>query len=167
MSRIDLMDLWSKSTDYKFNKEEIEFILKKITPSSFYKLKVKYAFYRPDSSKGLYIVLIYDTTADASRRSGVENKWEVICERNYSELELLEYAQNFGCQKQRFKVYNYKYIECLQFDDAKYNIQTPEAFIKEAIKRGYTNPNFDLIKWERSFKKNVEFSNEPKQLILF
>lgn len=161
----EIQYLYDKPINYNFNDAELDLIIRYFK-SRNNRYRVKYAFYRKDSSKGLYITFLYDLMNDSVRRSGVENYWEVFSQRAFTDLEYLEFAQNFGSQHNRFKVYYYQIIECLIFDDSKYNISTPEAFIQEAIKRGYTNSNFDLIKWERSFKKNQQFSSEPKQLKL-
>ena len=129
-----LQELFSKPTTYKFNKEELDFIKTKIVREHYL---IKYAFYRKVSSKKCYVTFIIDSYHCSPRRSGVENNWEIICTRPISDIEFDEIIENFGCNIKRFQVFNYKTIEFLIMEDLKYNIQTPQKFIDECMKRGY------------------------------
>lgn len=132
--KMQVLELYRKPASYKFSDEEIK-LIKKYTPKSGF--KIKYAFYNKKSYKGKYIVFIIDYMPTSYRRSGVENNWEYFCEREISDVEYLEQIQNFGCNKRRFVVWDYKKIEQLIADDLLYNVKTPEAFVNECRKRGY------------------------------
>lgn len=139
--RIKVMELYSKPITYKFSDEEIKLIKKYKPKSSF---KVIYAFYNKNSYKKRYIVFIIDCIPNSARRSGVENNWEYFCEREISDLEYLEQIQNFGCNKRRFIVWNYEKIEELIAGDLLYKVKTPDEFINECKKRGYSG-NYQSI----------------------
>ena len=66
---LQLLDLYSKPHDYKFNDEEIAFIASQISKNSF---ECFYAIYNKKSSKGAYIVFVIDSMPN-SRRSLVMN----------------------------------------------------------------------------------------------
>lgn len=136
---ITLLDkLYYKPSDYRYNQEESNLIKKYYPKSNFL---IYYAFYRGKSRYNAYIVFIIDKMPQHPRRSGVENKWEKICSRPISNDEYEEFIANFGCKHwgtRRFRLFYYKDIQFLQNEDMKYGIETPEIFVKECIKRGYS-----------------------------
>lgn len=133
---MNVFELYNKKE--RFTPEEKAFLKSKIKKSDF---EVRYGFYRGVSSKGLQIAFIIDSMPRATRRSGVENKWEIICTRELSNIEYDEEIENYGCNVHRFKAFYYRDIGYLIAEDMKYNIKTPEKFIHEAVKRGY-NGNY-------------------------
>lgn len=136
MNSFSTSDLYSKKE--AFTKEEIKFLKSKIKKSSY---RIKYGFYRKESKSGCQLAFIIDSSPFATRRSGVENNWEIFCEREISDLEYHEEIENYGCNVKRFKVFYYKDIGYLIHEDLKYKVNTPEPFINECIKRGF-NGNF-------------------------
>lgn len=132
---MDLIKLWSKPISYKFTEREIAFI-KKHNPKHQY--KVKYAFYNKKSSKGLYLAFIIDSAAHSPRRSGIENYWTYIAERPLTNIEYQEMIENFGSNNRRFLVFYYRDIEYLMLEDKKYNVETPEEYVKLAKAKGYS-----------------------------
>ena len=110
--------------------------------------KVKYAFYNKNSPKNRYVAFIIDSLPNSPRRSGVENNWEIICERELTNFEYEEQIQNWGCNNRRFNVYYYDCIERLQRDDKKYHFETPEKYVKEAKKRGYSMDLQTIMEFE-------------------
>lgn len=134
---IDTRELYSMPANRKFNPLELNVIREELKKErSGY--VIKYAFYRKHSSKGAYVAFIIDQSANAVRKSGVENNWEVFSKRPISDIEFEEMVENYGCNIQRFKVWYYRDIEALIQDDLKYNIITPERFVDECRKRGYS-----------------------------
>jgi len=128
-----LLELGSKSEE--FSKEEIRFIKSKIPKQKY---NIRYSIYNKTSSKNLYIAFVIDTMRNSVRRSGVENSWTTICERDLTNIEYDEMIKNFGTNNRRFKVYYYRHIEHLILEDKKYNIDTPEEFILKCKSLGYT-----------------------------
>lgn len=131
----DVMDLYAMPSTYQFTEQEV-ILIKKHQPK--YKFKIKYAFYNKRSSNGRYIAFIIDTMANSTRKSGVENYWEYICERELSNIEYSEMIENFGTQRRRFVVWYYDCIEKLQEDDKLYNIITPLNFVNACKQKGYS-----------------------------
>lgn len=130
-----MLELYSKPIKEQFTESELKEI-REMEPKEKY--KIRYAFYKPDSFKKLFIVFIIDSNCLAYRKSGVEVKWETICRREISELEYVEVLQNFGANNRRFQVWYYKDIEHLIEEDLKYGVTTPKEFVDACIKRGYT-----------------------------
>lgn len=135
LSSLEILELWKKPSSYKFNQEELKSIKEHIRKNSY---KAKYAIYKPVSSKDIYIGFFIDSEPYSVRKSGIENNWNFICERDITNIEYQELIANFGTNKRRFIVYQYKYIEQLIMDDNKYNIRTPEIFVEKCICLGYT-----------------------------
>lgn len=131
---MDLLELYSRNTKEVFLENEIEFIKTKVPIENF---KIKYGFYNKVSKKSKQIVFIIDTMPNATRKSGVENYWDVCAQRNICELEYEELIQNYGCNNRRFIVWYYKTIEALIQDDLLYNLKTPPAFILKAKSKGF------------------------------
>lgn len=128
-------ELYSMPFSYKFSKEEVERIKPEITR---YGVNVKYCFYKRKSSKGTYIMVVYDFMCNSVRKSGAENNFEVIATREITDLEVTEFAQNFGSNNRRFRSYNYKYIEDLIRDEKNlYGLDVPENFILQSKRKGY------------------------------
>lgn len=130
-----LLDLAEKPVGYTFNKEEIS-LIKKHYPKS--KMKVKYATYKLDSYKGLYVGFFIDLIPHAPRRSGIENHWNFFCERELTNIEYNEVIENFGMYNRRFIIYQYRYVESLILEDKKYNVETPNDFIKKCKELGHS-----------------------------
>lgn len=139
-STLDLIDLSDKPASYRYTTRELAFI-KKHHPKHYY--KILYCLYKPTSPSNRYIGFLIDSMPYVSRRSGVLNIWEVIESREISNIEYEEVINNFGCNKRRFTAWYYKTIEQLIADDQKYNIGTPEQFIKKCKEKGYSG-NYQL-----------------------
>lgn len=134
--KIDIMNLYCKPHTYKFNDKELKAIRSELKKRRDWYV-VKYGFYKKNSKKGAQIAFIIDSYKNSPRKSGVENQWEIFCERELTNIEFEEIVQNFGTNKRRFQVWYYKTIKALIDDDKKYNIDTPKDFVKECIKRGF------------------------------
>ena len=137
-----VFELYQMPFSYKFSKEEVAFLFDYLNKRR-YQYKARYCFYKGISSKGCQIEFVIDTMANSQRKSGVENMWEVICERDLCDLELQEMAENWGTNKKRFVKWMYKDVDFLIDEDLKYNIDTPKKFIDECVKRGYVNKKSD------------------------
>jgi hypothetical protein len=128
-----LYQLWNKQDD--FTKEEIQLIFKELKSK---KIKVKYCFYQKESAQKKQLAVIYDLIPNQSRRTGVENNWEVISTRLISDLELIDYIKNyFQSSYKRFLVFYYENIDKIIYLDKKFNVNTPENFIDESLKRDF------------------------------
>jgi hypothetical protein len=151
---MDIFELYKKKE--RFTTKEKSFLKSKIKKSDF---KIRYGFYRGVSSKGLQIAFVIDSMPNSPRRSGVENKWEIICTREISNIEYDEEIENYGCNVHRFKVFYYRDIGKLIEDDKKYYVTTPENFVKECIRRGY-NGNYqkqiDFIEYEKDEQNGAD-----------
>lgn len=129
-------DLWNKMEDY--TDDEFKFLKKYIKNKNF---KVHYGFYRKESSQGKQIALIIDTMAN-TRRTAVENNWDIIYTREMTVLEIEEYINFFFRQTmKRFWVYYYKTIDKLIEDDKILGAKTPDNFIEMCRKKGYSGPH--------------------------
>jgi len=136
-------DLWNKKEEY--TSDEIGFLEKEIAKKN---IKVNYGFYRKESSMKKQIAVIFDLMPNQSRRTGVENNWEILFSRPITEKEIKEYIQHyFRSSFKRFLVFYYKNVDKLIFDDNKLNAETPEKYIEECRKRGYSG----------SYQLKVEF----------
>jgi hypothetical protein len=134
----ELMRLYAIPRNEKFSEGETEFIfseLKKVKVNH----RVKYGIYKKPSKFNAQIAVIIDTMCNSSRRSGAENNFDFVCERQITDLELHELAENWGCNTRRFICYYYKTIDALIVDDKKYNIDTPHKFVvvAEKFKKNY------------------------------
>lgn len=128
------MKLWNQMETY--SDDDFNFLKKYIKKKKY---KVKYAFYTPISNTGKQIALIFDLIPNQPRKSGVENKWKIISTREMTEKEIEEYIIfYFRETSQRFWVFYYKNIEKLIYDDQKLKAITPEKFIEECHKKGYS-----------------------------
>lgn len=129
------MELLTMPSSYKFNEEEIKLLKSKYKKNHW---RIKYAIYKKHSPKGCYIGFIIDGMPNAIRRSGAENHWEFICERELSNGEYDELIANLGTNNRRFELYLYKGIELLIKEDKSYGVETPAEFIKVCQERGYS-----------------------------
>jgi hypothetical protein len=130
-----LQELYALPTKHQYTDEELQFIMDNLGKKKF---RIKYAIFRQHSHKGLYISFIIDRMPYATRRTVAYNSYEVICEREISDKEYIEECQNFGCGSRTLHVYYYKNIELLIEEDKLYNVDTPQKFIDECVKLGYT-----------------------------
>lgn len=129
--------LWNKPIEEDFTEDEIKFLIKYIKEKKF---KVKYGFYTKKSSVGKQIALIYDFIPNQPRKTGSENNWEIVTEREMSFREIKEHITfYYRSTYKRFLVFYYKGIEKLIFDDKRLESETPQSFINECHKRGYSN----------------------------
>lgn len=129
-----ILDLYSKPASYKFSDRELKFI-KRHEPK--HKFLIRYCFYRGKSKDNLYIGFVIDMIPNGPMNKGYSNKLECFCTRKISDIEYQEAIENFGTWNRRFRIWWYRDIEQLQLEDQKYNIETPEEFVNECIKRGY------------------------------
>lgn len=133
---MNLLDLYCKASNEKFNNEEIEFIKKNVPKNSF---STKYALYKKKSYKNAYIAFIIDREPNARRRSGVENHYEFICSRPLSEMEYEDEINNYGTNNRRFTMWYYSGIEALIDSDKQMGAETPKEFIERCKREGYTS----------------------------
>lgn len=127
-------DLWNKADEY--TDEEFKFLKNYIKNKNY---KVNYGFYNKESSKKMQIACIFDLNPLQNRRTGVENNWTIICSRSITEKEIEEFINQYFRQSfKRFLVFYYKNVDRLIYDDKKLNAETPEKFIDECRKRGYS-----------------------------
>jgi hypothetical protein len=85
------------------------------------------------------VALIFDLMPKQTRRSGVENIWEIFCSRIITEREIEEFITHyFQKSYKRFLVFYYSNVDKLMHDDKRLNAETPNAFVDECRKRGYS-----------------------------
>jgi hypothetical protein len=129
-----ILELWNKPEEY--STDEIS-ILKKYIKSKNY--KVKYGFYNKESSMGKQVAFIIDTIPNMGRRTGSENNWTIISERNMTSKEIEEYIMHyFRSEYKRFLVFYYKNIDKLIYDDQRLEAETPTDFIEQCRIKGYS-----------------------------
>ena len=140
-------ELWKKPIDEDFTKEEISFLKKYIKNQNY---KVRYGFYNKVSSLRKQISLVFDLIPFPPRKSGVENNWQIISEREISDLEIMEFILFYfrDCNK-RFLVFYYKNIEKLILDDERLGIETPFSFVNLCYEKGYSG----------DFKMKIDFNS--------
>lgn len=138
--------LWHKDPNEDFTDAEIIFLRKHLLKKKF---NVKYGFYNRESSKGKYIALIFDLAPYIGRKSGAENNWTIISERNMTIKELDEFIIfHYRKSFKRFLVFYYKDLERLLIDDSKLEAKTPYEFIKECENKGYVGKYQTRIEFE-------------------
>jgi hypothetical protein len=142
---LKLLDLFKRPYTDRFLDDEINLIKNHYPKSRF---KGLYCLYRKDSRKGVYIAFMIDQSPEAWRSSAIFNHWEIVAERPLSKDEYEEIIQNFGCNNKRFIVYQYRDIEYLIKEDNLYGIATPNHFVSECKKRGYS----------RAYQTTIEFT---------
>jgi len=111
----------------RFTEKEKAF-LKKHYPKS--RWLIKYALFRQHSPQGKYVCFIIDTMPNQERKGGIQNLWDIIDTRPICNTEYEELIENLGCNNRRYEVWYYKAIEQLIEADKRYDIDTPEIFIK-------------------------------------
>jgi hypothetical protein len=127
-------NLWNKTEDY--TDEEFNFLKKQIKNKKF---TVTYGFYNKESAMKKQIAVIIDQIPFMNRRTGVENNWEYIETRDITNLEIEEYINfYFRGSYKRFIVHYYNNVDKLIYDDKKLNAVTPDNFIEQCRKKGYT-----------------------------
>lgn len=134
-----LSQLSEKPFDYKFNEEELKFI---IQHSDIKDARAKYCTWKQKRINNCYILFMLDFMPFRVRKTGFDNSLEVVATRKLTYDEKLEQAQNYGCRNRITQAWHYKYVEHLIQEDEKYSIQTPIEFIKHCKTKGYSNPQF-------------------------
>lgn len=128
-------ELWNKPNNIDFTEEEISFLKEYIKNQSY---RVKYGFYSKKSSQGKQISVIFDLMPKLVRKSGASNNWEILYERELSDLEIMEYILfYFRSSYKRFIVFYYSNVERLVQDEIRLGVDTPLRFISECNRRGY------------------------------
>lgn len=128
------MLLWNKKEDFSF--DEFVFLKKYIKNKNF---KVSYGFYNKISSKKTQIAIIFDLMPSQMRRTGVENNWEIISIRKMTDKEIEEFINfYFRNSFKRFLVFYYSNVDKLIYDDKRLGTATPESFIEQCRKKGYS-----------------------------
>lgn len=139
-------ELWNKNPNEDFTDAELVFLRKYISKKKY---KVKYGFYNRESSKGKYISLIFDLMPNQNRKTGSENNWTIISEREMTDKELDEFILfYYRASFKRFLVFYYKDLERLLIDDNKLGAETPYEFIKQCEDRGYKGKYQTRIEFE-------------------
>lgn len=128
---MDNFELWKKPKNYQYTKKEEDFLVDYLIK----KIKVKYGIYNGVIANKGRISFIYDSNSNATRKSGLDNYWEIISIREMSKEEALEYITfYFRKQYKRFLVFYYKNIDKLIMEDKKLDAQTPQEFIEKLKK---------------------------------
>lgn len=131
--------LWNKYDDY--SSDEIKFLTNYIKSQN---IKVSCGFYNKVSSKKMQIAVIFDLIPSQMRRTGVENNWEIVSTRKITDKEIQEFITHyFKNSFKRFLVFYYKNVDRLIHDDKRLDAITPEVFIDQCRKNGYSG-NFQL-----------------------
>jgi len=126
--------LWNKKTDYTV--EEIEFLKLFIKKKKY---TVSYGFYNKVSSQKKQIAVVFDLEPMKIKKGGVENNWEIIHKRPITAKEIEEFInQYFQASFKRFLVFYYNNVDRLIYDDKRLDAETPEKFIDECRRRGYS-----------------------------
>jgi hypothetical protein len=126
--------LWNKLDDY--TEDEIKFLKTYIKKQNY---KVNYGFYNKESSSKKQIAVIFDLIPNQTRKTGVENNWNIISSRQITGKEIEEFITfYFRKSFKRFLVFYYKNIDKLIYDDNKLNAITPDNFINECRRKGYS-----------------------------
>lgn len=115
--------------------EDRKFIRSKIKKSKY---RALYAIYKKDSPKGCQLAWILDSDPFQQRKSGYLVQYEVICMREINNKEYDEIIENWGCNNRRFHEYIYENVDQMIYEDEKYGLKTPEKFIEECRRRGYS-----------------------------
>lgn len=144
-SGMSLTDLYSIK-GRRFTEEEKAFIKKHIPKRRFL---VKYAIWKQHRKNGLYIVFIIDNFPLRGRPTAMDHAIEVISTRELTEHEYNEEIENYGCNNRVMKCWDYKDVDWLIYEDKNVGAETPQKFINECRKRGYTKqPDLFGNTWE-------------------
>lgn len=103
-----------------------------------------YAFYKKQSKFGAQIAFMVDQQPFSPRRSAAMNNFDVVCKRSLTKDEIEEVKANAEVWNRRFRVWYYKDIDYLIFEDRKYGVETPNNFIKECKKRGFIKKQLEI-----------------------
>jgi hypothetical protein len=144
--KFDIIDLYGVK-GRRFTEAEKKFLRKKLPKS---KWKIKYCIWKQERRNGLYILFLIDHFPGKIRPPAMDKAIEVIAKRDLTDAEYEEQIENFGCCNRVYQCYDYKDIEWLIHEDSLYGVKTPQEFINECRKRGYTKQP-DL------FGKNYEY----------
>jgi hypothetical protein len=137
--------LWNKQEEYSL--DEFSFLRSFIKNKN---IRVSYGFYNKISSKKMQIALIFDLIPFQNRKTGVENNWEIISQRQITDLEIDEFINHYFRKSfKRFLVFYYKDLEKLIIDDRKLGAETPYEFIKLCEIKGYKG----------KYQTRIEFNN--------
>lgn len=132
--KFDILELYSKPKEYKFDEEEKEFLRKKMPRK---RTRIRYGIWKQEQRNGLQIVVMIEPYIHPGRRPGVDNSIEFISDEPLSKREYEEFTiENFGCTNRTYVMYRYKNIEQLMRENVTLGVETPEAFIKECRRRG-------------------------------
>jgi hypothetical protein len=131
------MDLYTLSQirGRRLTPDEISFLKKNISRKKFL---VKYCIWKQNRINGAYILLIIDKFPNKVRRTAMDNSIEVIETRALTDAEYDEQIENYGCASRIYECYDYRDIEWLIHEDTMMGAITPQSFIQECRKRGYT-----------------------------
>lgn len=144
------MDLYTLSQvrGRRLTDEEKQF-LKKHVPKKKY--LAKYCIWKQHRHNGAYILFIIDKFPNKVRRTAMDNSIEVLETRQLTDEEYNEQIENYGCASRIYECYDYKDIEWLIHEDSLMGAVTPQSFINECKKRGYTKQpdlfgaNYDFL----------------------
>lgn len=120
----------------QFTEDETNFLKKKYPKKEF---RIKYIIWKQKRTNGMYLAVFEDRNPHRIRKSAVDHSVEVIASRLPCDKEYEEIIANFGCSSRIITAYNYRDIEGVIWEDKeKYGVDTPQEYINECRKRGYT-----------------------------
>jgi len=134
MPKFDVLDLMNVKGRL-FTDQETEFLKKKFPKKSF---RINYIIWKQKRHNGLYLAVFEDRNPHRIRKSAIDHSVEVIASRLPSDKEYDELIGNFGCSSRIITAYYYANIEEVIGEDLKYGVDTPQEYINECRKRGYT-----------------------------
>jgi hypothetical protein len=130
----------------RFTEKEKAFI-KKIYPRN--KWLVKYAIWKQHRKNGAYILFAIDSWPGRTRPTAMDNAIEVISTRQLTDIEYEEEIENFGRHNRVFVCWDYIDVDYLIYQDKRCGAVTPQAFVNECRKRGYTKqPDLFGTTWD-------------------
>jgi hypothetical protein len=133
--KFDVLDLMSVKGRL-FTDEETAFLKKKYPKKAF---RINYIIWKQKRHNGLYLAVFEDRNPGRIRKSAVDRSVEVIASRLPCDKEYEEIIANFGCSSRIITAYDYENIEQVVEEDKRaYNIDTPQEYINECRRRGYT-----------------------------
>ena len=120
----------------QFTEDETKFLKKKFPKKKF---RINYVIWKQERKNGLYLAVFEDRNPGRIRKSAVDRSVEVIASRLPCDKEYDELIGNIGCSSRIISAYYYENIEqVIEEDKRAYNIDTPQEYINECRKRGYT-----------------------------
>jgi hypothetical protein len=156
---IRLMDLHAVK-GRRFTDEEKDFIRKHVPKSKF---KARYCLWKQERRNGLYILFIIDHFPNKVRPTAMDRAIEVVVSRDLTEHEYNECIENYGCVNRIYETYHYRDVEWLIHEDQLVGAKTPEIFINECRKRGFTKQpdlfgsNYEYLKPDNSNDQELVF----------